>query len=159
MSFRFRIPPNSPSHLLSPSHVTDNFANLNKPAGYRTRIVLEKRYEFDGIPSAHDGTEKTVPLWNDHNSPSRPSLETLSTDDYDDEEYFDDDKDGRFGKEDDKDDWYDHDELFRDDCCDDSSMSRFLRKIHKTSPPPPVYRIPSAAAGRTSAVSCFAREA
>jgi hypothetical protein len=147
----------------------EDFSTMHKPSGYRTRIVFGG-YKFDGIASIvrkSDNTAKTVPISSIHTpNPARVSLETLSTDEEEYEEQFEDEDseeesvDNEYIHRQDSnhnDDGYDYDELFRDNCDDDSSMSRFLRKLHKKAPT--VYRVPSAAAGRTSPVSCYARQA
>jgi len=150
---------------------TDHFTTLHKLSRYRKRIVFGG-YEFDGIASiasASDQTAKTFPILSNHTptpARARVSLETLSTDDEEYEDDFDDDDSDDESVDDDddecihhhdNDDGYDYDELFRDNCDDDSSMSRFLRKLHKKAPM--VYRVSSTAAGRTSPVSCRARGA
>jgi len=137
-----------------------HFATLNdKPTRCRSSVIHAKC----GIDGS-DRTDNTLPLWPSNHGSTRPDADTLSTDEEDFEEDFEDDeanhRDGRRtgGL---NDDWYDRDALFRDNCDDDdSSMSRFLRKLHKKTPT--VYRVPSAASGRRSSVSSHfsaAREA
>lgn len=153
----------------------EHFSTLNKPAGYRTRIVSRRGgKKLDrGIAKSKspddDVTDKTMPIESNHTTTSiRPAVSTDSEYEFESDEdcYEDDDDDSNKANHQryldydcyDDDDGYDYDELlFRDNCEDDSSMSKFLRKLHTKSPVN--IRVPSAAGGRTSPVSRYAREA